>query len=156
MVVGEQPGDWEDRRGRPFVGPAGRVLDRGLELAGIQPADVYTTNVVKHFKWERRGARRVHRTPTRLDVAACRPWLAAELDALKPKVVVLLGATVAQAVFGPGVRRTAERGLVRQGLAGIETVVTAHPAAILHAAASEREDLMAAFVRDLRLAAKLT
>src|SRR5581483_11385703 len=97
VLVGEQPGNQEDRRGDPFVGPAGRLLDRGLELAGIEPEGVYTTNVVKHFKWEPRGKRRIHKTPSRWEVAACRPWLHAELDALTPKVVVLLGATAAKA-----------------------------------------------------------
>jgi DNA polymerase len=155
VLVGEQPGDWEDRRGHPFVGPAGRVLDRGLELAGILPADVYTTNVVKHFKWEPRGKRRIHKTPSRWEVAACKPWLAAELDALTPKVVVLLGATAAKAAFGPSFRVTRERGRVREGLGGVATLATIHPSAILRAADPDREAQMEGFVRDLRVAAKL-
>jgi uracil-DNA glycosylase family protein len=155
VLVGEQPGDWEDRRGHPFVGPAGRVLDRGLELAGIQPADVYTTNVVKHFKWEPRGKRRIHKTPSRWEVAACKPWLAAELDALTPKVVVLLGATAAKAAFGLDFRVTRERGRVREGLGGVATVATIHPSAVLRAADADREAQMEGFVDDLRVAAKL-
>jgi uracil-DNA glycosylase family protein len=155
VIVGEQPGDWEDRRGHPFVGPAGRVLDRGLEMAGIQPADVYTTNVVKHFKWEPRGKRRIHKTPSRWEVAACTSWLAAELDALTPKVVVLLGATAAKAVFGQGFRVTKERGDLKEGLGGIATLATFHPSAILRSADADREDRMEWFVRDLRTAATL-
>jgi uracil-DNA glycosylase family protein len=155
VIVGEQPGDWEDRRGHPFIGPAGRVLDRGLEMAGIQPTSVYTTNVVKHFKWEPRGKRRIHKTPSRWEVAACRPWLAAELDALTPKVVVLLGATAAKAVFGQSFRVTKERGDIQEGLGGIATLATFHPSAILRAADADRRDQMQRFVRDLRAAARL-
>jgi uracil-DNA glycosylase len=155
VLVGEQPGDQEDRRGDPFVGPAGRLLDRGLELAGIEPDGVYTTNVVKHFKWEPRGKRRIHKTPSRWEVAACRPWLHAELDALTPKVVVLLGATAAKAVFGPGFRVTQERGEVREGPGGVPSVATIHPSAILRAQAADREREVEGFVHDLRAAARL-
>jgi uracil-DNA glycosylase family protein len=109
VLVGEQPGDQEDKQGHPFVGPAGRVLDRGLERAGIDPARVYQTNAVKHFRWEAKGKRRIHQTPSRWQIAACRPWLAAELEALHPLVVVLLGAIAAKTVFGPGFRVTRER-----------------------------------------------
>jgi DNA polymerase len=155
VLVGEQPGDQEDRRGHPFVGPAGRVLDRGLESAGIERSGVYTTNVVKHFKFEPRGKRRIHKTPSRWEVAACRPWLAAELDALTPEVVVLLGAVAAQAVFGPSFRVTHERGRVKEGLGGIATVATIHPSAVLRAPDDYRQGEMDGLVRDLRTAAAL-
>jgi uracil-DNA glycosylase len=155
VLVGEQPGDQEDRRGDPFVGPAGRMLDRGLELAGIEPEGVYTTNVVKHFKWEPRGKRRIHKTPSRWEVAACRPWLHAELDALKPKVVVLLGATAAKAVFGLGFRVTRERGEIREGPGGVPALATIHPSAMLRAAEADRDREVEGFVHDLRAAARL-
>jgi DNA polymerase len=155
VLVGEQPGDQEDRRGHPFVGPAGKVLDRALETAGVDPVGVYTTNVVKHFKWEPRGKRRIHKTPSRWEVAACRPWLAAELDALTPRVVVLLGATAAQAVFGPSFRVTRERGRAREGLGGIATVATIHPSAVLRAPDENRQGELDGLVRDLQAAAAL-
>ena len=154
MLVGEQPGDREDRLGHPFVGPAGRVLDRGLELAGIDAARAYQTNAVKHFKWQARGKRRIHQTPSRWEVTACRPWLAAELDALHPRVVVLLGATAAQAVFGSGFRVTRERGRPRPGINDVATLATVHPAAILRAPDATREQEMERFVDDLRVAAQ--
>jgi uracil-DNA glycosylase len=155
VLVGEQPGDQEDRRGHPFVGPAGRVLDHGLDSAGIERSGVYTTNVVKHFKWEPRGKRRIHKTPSRWEVAACRPWLAAELDALTPTAVVLLGAVAAQAIFGPGFRVTRERGRVHEGPGGIATVATIHPSAVLRAPDDDRQSAMDGLVRDLRTAAAL-
>jgi uracil-DNA glycosylase len=155
VLVGEAPGDQEDRLGHPFVGPAGRVLGQGLEQAGIDPSRVYTTNAVKHFKWEGRGKRRIHKTPSRWEMAACRPWLAAELDALSPRVVVLLGATAGQAVFGPGFRVTRERGQVRDGLGGAATLATVHPSAILRARDDDRKGDMDLFVADLRIAARL-
>ena len=155
VFVGEQPGDQEDRQGHPFVGPAGRLLDRGLESAGIESAAVYRTNAVKHFKWEPRGKRRIHKSPSRWEVAACGPWLAAELDALTPEVLVLLGATAAQAVFGAGFRVTRERGRPLPGPAGATAVAPVHPSAVLRARDEDREQEMAYFVADLRAAAAL-
>jgi DNA polymerase len=155
VLVGEQPGDQEDRQGHPFVGPAGRLLDRGLESAGIDSAAVYRTNAVKHFKWEPRGKRRIHKSPSRWEVAACGPWLAAELDALSPEVLVLLGATAAQAVFGPGFRVTRERGRPHPGPNGVTALATVHPSAVLRARDEDRELEMAHFVADLRAAAAL-
>ncbi|MGN6379102.1 MAG: UdgX family uracil-DNA binding protein [Gaiellales bacterium] len=152
VMVGEQPGDQEDRAGHPFVGPAGRVLDRALEEAGIERAAVYMTNAVKHFKWEERGKRRIHKTPSRWEVAACRPWLDAELEALRPAIVVLLGAVAAQAVFGAGFRVTRERGRVRPGPRELPTLATVHPSAILRAPDENRAREMQEFVDDLRIA----
>jgi uracil-DNA glycosylase len=152
MMVGEQPGDREDVEGRPFVGPAGKLLDRTLREAGIDRADVYVTNVVKHFKWTPapRGKRRIHRKPDLHEVLACRPWLEAELEQVKPQVLVCLGATAAQALLGRSFRVTKERGrFVASTLAPLVTA-TVHPSSILRApneAARERE--LAAFVADL-------
>ena len=155
VLVGEQPGDQEDLKGHPFVGPAGRLLDRGLESAGIDASTVYRTNAVKHFKWEPRGKRRIHKKPSRWEVAACRPWLVAELEALSPRVLVLLGATAAQAFFGPGFRVTRERGRKLEGPAGGSALATVHPSAILRARDADREHEMELFVADLRSAAQL-
>jgi len=131
MFVGEQPGDREDREGKPFVGPAGRVLDRALEDAGIDRRDAYVTNVVKHFKWIPKGKRRIHQKPNREEITACRPWLGAELEVVKPKAMVCLGATAAQALLGSGFRVTQDRGkLVETELAPIATG-TVHPSSIL-------------------------
>jgi len=131
LLVGEQPGDREDREGKPFVGPAGRVLDRALEDAGIDRADAYVTNVVKHFKWIPKGKRRIHQKPNREEITACRPWLEAELEVVKPKAMVCLGATAAQALLGSGFRVTQDRGkLVETRLAPIATG-TVHPSSIL-------------------------
>src|SRR5919199_2717938 len=131
MMVGEQPGDQEDRQGRPFVGPAGRELDKALEAAGIARDDVYITNVVKHFKFEERGKRRIHQTPKRFEIDACRPWLDEELRAIKPEALVLLGATAAKALLGPSFRLTRHRGeLLDSELAPIVTA-TIHPSGIL-------------------------
>jgi uracil-DNA glycosylase family protein len=131
ILVGEQPGDREDRDGKPFVGPAGRVLDRALEDAGIDRADAYVTNVVKHFKWIPKGKRRIHQKPNREEITACRPWLEAELEVVKPKAMVCLGATAAQALLGSGFRVTRDRGkLVDTDLAPIATG-TVHPSSIL-------------------------
>src|SRR5919106_1511050 len=155
MLVGEQPGDREDQAGAPFVGPAGRELDRGLEAAGIARADAYVTNVVKHFKFEERGRRRIHQTPKRFEIDACRPWLDAELDVVKPEALVLLGATAAKALLGSSFRVTQHRGeLLDSELAPIVTA-TVHPSSILRqpderARAEERE----AFAEDLRVVAK--
>ena len=155
VLVGEQPGDQEDRQGHPFVGPAGRLLDRGLESAGIESGMVYRTNAVKHFKWEPRGKRRIHKSPSRWEVAACGPWLAAELDALSPEVLVLLGATAAQALFGPGFRVTRERGRPHPGPGRATAVATVHPSAVLRARDEDRGREMDMFVDDLRAAAAL-
>ena len=155
VLVGEQPGDQEDQQGHPFVGPAGRLLDRGLESAGIDADAVYRTNAVKHFKWEPRGKRRIHKKPSRWEVAACRPWLVAELEALSPRVLVLLGATAAQTFFGPGFRVTKERGREHDGPGGATALATVHPSAILRARDEDREREMELFVADLRAAAAL-
>jgi uracil-DNA glycosylase len=131
MLVGEQPGDREDREGKPFVGPAGRVLDEALAEAGIDRADAYVTNVVKHFKWIPRGNRRIHQRPNAEEIAACRPWLEAELQVVKPRVMVCLGATAAKALLGSNFRVTRDRGkLVESDLAQIATG-TVHPSSIL-------------------------
>jgi uracil-DNA glycosylase len=155
MLVGEQPGDKEDQAGAPFVGPAGRELDRGLEAAGIARADAYVTNVVKHFKCEERGRRRIHQTPKRFEIDACRPWLDAELDVVKPEALVLLGATAAKALLGSSFKVTQHRGeLLDSELAPLVSA-TIHPSAILRSRddaerAAERE----AFAADLRAVAE--
>jgi uracil-DNA glycosylase family protein len=152
MFIGEQPGDQEDRAGKPFVGPAGRMLDEALAAVGIDRTRVYVTNVVKHFKWEARGKRRIHSKPNAREIRACRPWLEAELEDVEPKVVVLLGATAAQALLGPKFRVTQERGkpIDNTSLAPI-VVATVHPASILRAPDPEtREAEGRAFVEDLR------
>jgi DNA polymerase len=151
MLVGEQPGDREDREGEPFVGPAGGLLRRGLDEAGIDPEATYITNAVKHFKWRARGKRRLHQTPRVGEVEACRPWLEAEIDAVAPRALVALGATAARSLFGPGVKVTRDRGeLLECALAPIATV-TVHPSAILRVRDSgERDDAFAALVDDLR------
>jgi uracil-DNA glycosylase len=131
MLVGEQPGDREDREGKPFVGPAGKVLDRALEDAGIDRKDAYVTNVVKHFKWTPRGKRRIHQRPNAEEIRACRPWLDSELAVVRPKALVCLGATAAKAVLGPGFRVTKDRGqAVETELAPFATG-TVHPSSIL-------------------------
>ena len=131
MMVGEQPGDKEDQEGRPFVGPAGQLLDRCLELAGIERSRVYITNVVKHFKWEPRGKWRIHKKPNAMEIAACRPWFDAELEVVKPKLVVCLGATAAQALLGKAFRVTQRRGeLIDLGNSPF-FMATIHPSAIL-------------------------
>jgi uracil-DNA glycosylase family protein len=149
-MVGEQPGDREDIEGHPFVGPAGRLLDRALERAGIERNDVYMTNVVKHFKWRPRGKRRIHQKPNADEIAACRPWLDAELAAVKPKMLVCLGATAAQALLGRDFRVTRERGrFVESPLAPL-VAATVHPSSILRASDEEaRRAAMDEFVRDL-------
>jgi uracil-DNA glycosylase len=153
VLVGEQPGDKEDLEGLPFVGPAGRVLDAGLEAAGIDRRLAYVTNAVKHFKWEPRGKVRLHKTPTAAEVHACRPWLEAELRTLRPSVLVCLGATAAKALLGPSFKVSQERGrLVPSDLAP-SVLATVHPSSILRTDGPEREAAMAAFVDDLRVAA---
>jgi uracil-DNA glycosylase family protein len=150
MMVGEQPGDREDVEGHPFVGPAGKVLDRALDRAGIPRDDVYMTNVVKHFKWRPRGKRRIHQKPNADEIAACRPWLDAELAIVKPAVLVCLGATAAQALLGRTFRVTKERGrFVESSLAPLVTA-TVHPSSILRAPDEEaRRVAMDSFVDDL-------
>jgi uracil-DNA glycosylase len=155
MLLGEQPGDREDREGRPFVGPAGRLLDEALEEAGIDRSRAYVTNVVKHFKWTARGKRRIHQKPNWSEIAACRPWLEAELAVVQPRVLVCLGATAAQALLGRDFRVTQRRGeLVETDLAPVATA-TVHPSSILRAPDEEsRRAEYAAFVEDLRLVAR--
>jgi DNA polymerase len=164
MLVGEQPGDQEDKAGQPFVGPAGRLLDKALATAGIDRNGVYVTNAVKHFKFEERGARRIHKTPSRTEVVSCRPWLLAELDAIEPHVVVLLGATAAKSLMGSSFRLTAHRGetlrLPRddKGLRlDIDplVIVTTHPSAILRGPQEDRENAFDALVDDLRAVGRL-
>jgi uracil-DNA glycosylase len=154
MLVGEQPGDREDREGHPFVGPAGRVLDEGLKEAGIARSDVYISNVVKHFRYKLRGRRRIHQTPERVHVAACRPWLDAELRLVKPQAVVCLGATAAQALLGSQIRIGRDRGRpIDSDLAELVTLTT-HPSAILRTEDADREQAMEQFVADLSEVAK--
>src|SRR5439155_490043 len=151
MFVGEQPGDQEDRAGKPFVGPAGRLFDEALEAAGIDRSATYVTNAVKHFKWQARGKRRIHQKPNWAEMTACRPWLEAELAVVEPRVLVLLGATAAQTLLGRQFRVTQSRGqLVESDLAEAVTA-TVHPSSILRGEPSERETNFAAFVDDLRV-----
>lgn len=148
MFVGEQPGDQEDQVGRPFVGPAGKLFDQALEQAGIDRSLTYVTNVVKHFKWQARGKRRIHQKPNWREIAACRPWLDAELEVVKPRVLVCLGATAAQALLGRDFRVTKRRGEpVESELASL-VIATVHPSSILRA--DDRDAEMAAFVSDLK------
>jgi uracil-DNA glycosylase len=152
MLVGEQPGDQEDLEGRPFVGPAGRLLDRVLEEAGIDRELAYVTNVVKHFKWQPRGKRRIHQKPNAAEIAACRPWLDAELALIKPEVLVCLGATAAQALLGRQFRVSKDRGVpVESDLAPV-VMATVHPSSILRS--ENREEETALLVEDLRRVAE--
>jgi len=156
MLVGEQPGDQEDKAGHPFVGPAGRVLDEALEQAGIDRSKAYVTNVVKHFKWEARGKRRIHSKPNWTEIAACKPWLEAELAVVEPRVLVCLGATAAQALLGKQFRVTKQRGELVESTLAPNVLATIHPSAILRQRDEEsRRGEMAAFVDDLRVVAKL-
>lgn len=156
MMVGEQPGDREDVMGRPFVGPAGELLERALTEAGIERAAVYMTNAVKHFRWVARGKRRLHQTPDREHVAACRPWLRAEIEVVRPLLVVCLGAIAAQAVIGPSVRVLSDRGSVYNSALGVRAMPTVHPSSILRAPDdNSRRNAYRAFVTDLRRAAAL-
>jgi DNA polymerase len=153
MLIGEQPGDSEDLAGRPFIGPAGRLLDDALEAAGIPRADAYVTNVVKHFKFTRRGKRRIHARPTRAEVEACRPWLGAELEVVKPSIVVLLGATAAQALLGARFKVTAQRGTLIESPLARFVLATVHPSSVLRAPDEEqRRAGRAAFFADLAVA----
>jgi uracil-DNA glycosylase len=154
MLVGEQPGDREDREGRPFVGPAGRLLDEALEEASIDRSTAYVTNVVKHFKWQARGKRRIHQKPAAGEIAACRPWLDAELAVVRPTALVLLGATAAQALLGRTFRVTKQRGEPVESELAPLVVATIHPSAILRAPDEDRAAERAAFVADLRRVAE--
>jgi DNA polymerase len=153
MLVGEQPGDQEDKQGRPFVGPAGRVLDEALEAAGIDRSKVYVTNVVKHFKWTAQGKRRIHKKPNAEEIGACKPWLEAELESVKPRMLICLGATAAQALLGRSFKVTQQRGqLVDSDLAPM-VIATVHPSSILRSADDEsRRVEMKRFVEDLHVA----
>ena len=155
MLVGEQPGNDEDLQGRPFVGPAGKLLDHALEEAGIDRARVYVTNVVKHFKWEPRGNRRLHKKPNSLEIAACRPWLEAELRAVRPKVLVCLGATAAQALLGKDFRVSTQRGQFVESSLAPHVAATVHPSSILRAPDDDtRRAERQRFVEDLKQIAK--
>ena len=152
MLIGEQPGDTEDLAGRPFVGPAGRLLDEALAAADIPRAEAYVTNVVKHFKFTRRGKRRLHDKPTRYEAEACRPWLGRELEIVAPDIVVVLGATAAQALLGAAFRVTRDRGVERVTPLARHTFATVHPASVLRAPDDEaREAARHAFFADLRV-----
>jgi DNA polymerase len=149
MLVGEQPGDREDREGHPFVGPAGHLLDRALSEAGIDPRSTYRTNVVKHFKWKPRGKRRIHQTPSKLEVEACKPWLEAELARVRPEVVGILGATAAKALLGSSFRVTQQHGELLHPEFAPVAVATFHPSAILRADSDSRDEAFAELVADL-------
>jgi DNA polymerase len=152
MMVGEQPGDKEDVQGRPFVGPAGVVLDKALAAAGIARSDVYMTNIVKHFNWEPRGKRRIHKKPAAIHITACRPWLEAEISVVQPEVLVLLGATAAQGILGRDFRVTQHRGEWLKSAIAPYLMATIHPSAILRAADDEsRHEEMRKFIEDLKL-----
>jgi DNA polymerase len=155
MLVGEQPGDAEDLAGEPFVGPAGGILARALEAAGLSAVPRYVTNAVKHFKWEPRGKRRIHKKPRVSEIAACHYWLEEEIAAVQPKVLVAMGATAARALLGPGVSVIKARGQWLPSSSGAAVMVTVHPASVLRAPDAEaRRAGMAAFVADLKRAAR--
>jgi DNA polymerase len=155
LLLGEAPGDEEDKQGRPFVGPAGALLDQLLEEAGIPRKEVFLTNVVKHFKWEPRGKRRLHSKPNSREMAACRPWLEAELELMRPELIVCLGATAAQALLGREFRLTQHRGEVVSGSFG-SALATFHPSAVLRAPdPPRREEMKQALIDDLRIAARI-
>jgi uracil-DNA glycosylase family protein len=156
IFVGEQPGNDEDLAGKPFVGPAGRLLDKALAAAGIDRKKIYVTNAVKHFKWEPRGKRRIHKKPNTTEIAACRPWLEAEIAALHPKVIVCLGATASQALLGPAFRVTQHRGEFLKSSLAPYLMATVHPSSILRAPDEEtRNAEMKRFVADLKKIAPL-
>lgn len=151
MFVGEQPGNEEDLTGKPFVGPAGKLLDNALEEAGIDRKQTYVTNVVKHFKWEPRGKRRIHKKPNAVEIVACRPWLEAEIAVIKPEVIVALGATAAQALLGPQFRVTKQRGQFLESALAPYVMATVHPSSILRAPDDESRHLeYRRFVDDLK------
>ncbi|MGZ4760340.1 MAG: UdgX family uracil-DNA binding protein [Acidimicrobiales bacterium] len=149
VMVGEQPGDKEDEEGEPFVGPAGRLLHRAMREAGIDESSVYLTNAVKHFKWEPRGKRRLHKTPNQIEIVACQPWLAAELQVIQPELVVALGAIAARALTGSKTRVTRDRGTVLQPPGEAPVLVTVHPSSVLRS--DQREAAFASLVDDLRV-----
>jgi len=154
MLIGEQPGDQEDLQGKPFVGPAGRLLEKALDEAGIDRRRVYVTNAVKHFRWTRRGKRRLHEKPNAGQVRACRPWLEAEIEVVKPRMLVLLGATAAQSVMGPAFRVSKQRGEVLESTFGLPALATVHPSSILRATDDESRDAaLASLIADLKVAA---
>jgi DNA polymerase len=155
VFVGEQPGDQEDLAGRPFVGPAGKLLDKALAEAGVDRKEVYVTNAVKHFSWFPRGKRRMHKTPTQQEVAACLDWLRQELRLVKPSIIVCLGATAAKALLGPSVRVTVDRGKWLESDLAEHVMVTVHPSSILRVPREDFDDAYAALVRDFKLVAKL-
>ena len=156
LFVGEQPGNEEDLSGKPFVGPAGRLLDTALEEAGIDRAKTYVTNVVKHFKWEPRGKRRIHKKPNATEITACRPWLEAEIALIKPDVIVALGATAAQALLGPKFRVTKQRGEFIESTLAPYIMATVHPSSILRAPDEEtRREEYRRFVDDLKKLARV-
>ena len=154
MLVGEQPGDQEDKQGHPFVGPAGRLLDDALEAAGLDRTQVYITNVVKHFKWMARGKRRIHKKPNMSEIRACRPWLDAEIALVRPRALVCLGATAAQALLGPQFRVSKQRGEPVDSTLAPLVLATVHPSAILRADDDARDAEMEAFVADLARVAR--
>ena len=149
MILGEQPGDHEDQDGHVFVGPAGHLLWQALAESGIDRSDVYATNIVKHFRWEYKGKRRIHKTPTRMQVVACQPWFAAELRALSPKLLLVLGSVAAAEVFGNDFRVTRQRGKVVPGPNNVPSIATVHPSAVLRAPERQRTLARRAFTRDL-------
>jgi len=156
MFVGEQPGDQEDLQGRPFVGPAGELLDKALADAGIDRQKVYVTNAVKHFSWEPRGKRRIHKKPNAVEISACRPWLDAEIAALRPQIIVLLGSTAAQSLLGRDFRVTQHRGELLKSELAPYVLATVHPSSILRAPDEEaRHDAMKQFIADLKKIARI-
>jgi uracil-DNA glycosylase family protein len=154
MLVGEQPGDQEDLQGRPFVGPAGKLLDRALDEAGVDRSKIYVTNAVKHFKWEPRGKRRMHKKPSEREVEACQQWLEGEIRIIKPPMIVCLGATAAGAVIGRGFKVMAQRGQLIESELAAFVFATVHPSSILRIRGAERDAAFAAFVEDLKLIRK--
>ena len=155
MLVGEQPGDEEDKKGLPFVGPAGRLLDKALEAAGVDREHLYVTNAVKHFKWQLRGKRRLHKTPAQREIDACHQWIEGEIEAVKPHVIVALGATAAKALIGPGFRVTLQRGQFVESPLAPCVFATFHPSALLRLQEDEdREAAFQQFVKDLKLILK--
>jgi DNA polymerase len=153
VVVGEQPGDVEDLKGKPFVGPAGAVLDRALADAGLDRAELYVTNAVKHFKWEPRGKRRLHKTPAQQEIEACRQWLDRELETVKPDLVVGLGATASRALFGRAVKLTEMRGKIIARDNAPALLLTVHPSYILRVPPENRDEVYSELVADLKIAA---
>jgi DNA polymerase len=153
VMVGEQPGDKEDQEGHPFVGPAGGILSRALSNAGLDRRDIFLTNAVKHFSWEPQGKRRLHKRPTARQFKACRPWLEAEIEAVKPDIVVALGAAAAQTMYGWDFSVTRRRGAIFESEWAPRSMATVHPASVLRSPDDDRRDAYAAFVRDLRVVA---